>query len=40
MMFISLGFYLTIALEKAVVAVFGRARQADFLGIRAARNGR
>jgi hypothetical protein len=39
-MFISLGFYLIIALEKAVVAVFGRTRQADFLGIRAARNGR
>jgi hypothetical protein len=39
-MFISLGFYLTIALEKTVVAVFGRARQADFLGIRAARNER
>jgi hypothetical protein len=38
-MFISLGFYLMIASEKAVVAVFGRARQADFLGIRAARNG-
>jgi hypothetical protein len=39
-MFISLGFYLTIALEKAVVAVFARARQADFLGIRVARNER
>jgi hypothetical protein len=38
-MFISLGFYLIIAPEKVVVAVFGRARQADFLGIRAARNG-
>jgi len=39
-MFISLGFYLTIAPEKSVVAVLGRARQADFLGIRGARNGR
>jgi hypothetical protein len=40
MVFISLGFYLILALEKAVVAVFGKDRQADFLGIRTARNER